>query len=133
MRHLQQPEFQVKALLLLVSQFAVGSEHDLQMACEILFAEQCRDALDALPLLTRYLQQGRVFTRDLRDGRITQEAHHLAREVCRAMALADEMVDLPQHFFACASSDCLHYFFENVRRRGADQVAHGISRELSAG
>jgi hypothetical protein len=38
-RHFEQPEFQVEALLLLVSQFAVGSQHDLQMAREIFFAE----------------------------------------------------------------------------------------------
>ena len=38
-RHLEQPKFQVEALLLLVSQFAVGSQHDLQMTREIFFAE----------------------------------------------------------------------------------------------
>ncbi len=126
MRHLEQTKFQVKALLLLVTQFAVGAQHDLQMARQIFFAEQFRDALHALALFTRYLQQGRVLTRNLGDGRIAQEAHHLAREVRRAVAFADEVVDLPQHFVAGAASNRLHHFFENVRRRSAHQIAHGI-------
>ncbi len=95
MRHLEQAKFQVEALLLLVSQFAVRSEHDLQMAREIFFAEQSRDTLHTLALFTRDLQQGRISTRNLGDGRIAQEAHHLAREVRWAVALADQVIDLP--------------------------------------
>src|ERR1700730_4204806 len=49
-RHLQQTEFEMEALLLLVSQFAVGAQHDLQMAREIFLAEQFRDTLYALAL-----------------------------------------------------------------------------------
>ncbi len=123
----------MEALLLLVSQFAVGSEHDLQMPREIFFAEQARDTLHTLALFTRDLQQGRIFTRNLGDGRIAQEAHHLAREMRWAVALADEVVDVPQHLFTRAASHRLHHLFENVRRRGPHQVAHGISREFSAG
>jgi hypothetical protein len=128
-RHLEQAEFQVKALLLLVSQFAVRAQHDLQMPREIFFAKQFRHALHALAFFAGDLQQGRVFAGNLGDGGIAQEAHHLPREVRRAVAFADEVVDLPQHFVAGAdSSDGLHHFFQNVRGRRADQVAHGTQR-----
>ena len=52
MRHLQQPEFQMKALLLLVSQLAVGAQHDLQMTRQIFFAEQSCNPLHAFPLFS---------------------------------------------------------------------------------
>ena len=49
------------------------------------------------------------------------------------VALADEVVDLAKNFVACATGHGLHDFFENVRGGGADQVAHGVGGEPSAG
>ena len=51
MGHFQQAEFEVEALLLLVAEFAVGAQHDLQMAGEILFAEEGGDAGGACALV----------------------------------------------------------------------------------
>ena len=90
----------METLLLLVSQLAVGAQHDLQMPRQIFFAKQFRDPGNALAFFTRYLQQGRVLARNFGDGRIAQKAHHLARKVGGAVALANQVVDLPQHFFA---------------------------------
>ena len=39
------------------------------------------------------------------------------------------MVDLAKNFFALAFRDGLHHLFENVRGRGADQVADRIGGE----
>ena len=39
MGHFEQAEFEMEALLLLVSELAMRAQHDLQMACEILFCE----------------------------------------------------------------------------------------------
>ena len=49
MCHLQQTQFQVEALFVFVSQFAVSAQHDLQMARQVFFAEKFRDAGDAFP------------------------------------------------------------------------------------
>ena len=130
--HFQQAEFEVEALLLLVSQFAVSAQHDLQVAREIFFAEQFGDAGNAFAFFAGNLQQGRILAGDLGDGRIAQEANHLAGEVRRAVSFADEMVDLAQDFFALPLRHCLHHLFENVRRRGADQIADRIGGKLSA-
>jgi hypothetical protein len=102
----------------------VGAQHDLQMTGEIFFAEQFGDAGHALAFFTGNLKQGRVLPGNFRDRGIAQEAHHLAGEVCRAVALADEVVDLAKNFVAGAAGDGLHDFFENVRRRCADEAAH---------
>src|SRR5277367_5580912 len=104
----------MKALLLLVSQFAVRAEHDLQMAGEIFFTEQGGNPLYALTLLARNLQQGRVLSCNFRDSCIAQKSNHLACEVSGAVAFSNQMIDLPQHFFTRAARYSLHYFFQNV-------------------
>ena len=90
------------------------------MSREIFLTEQSSHAFHALPLFARNLQQRRVFAGNLCDRGIPQEANHLTREVCRAVTFTDEVVDLAQHFVACAASDRPHYFFENVRGSCAD-------------
>ena len=51
MRHLQQSELKMKSLLLPVPELGVGSQHDLQMPGQVLFAEQFGDAGNALALV----------------------------------------------------------------------------------
>ncbi len=121
----------MEALFLLVSQLAMSAQHDLQMPRQVFFSEQLRHAFDALAFVARYLQQGRVFARNFGDGRIAQEPHHLPREVSWTVAFADEMVNLPQHFVACAPSDRLHHFLENVRGCGPHKITHRIRRDPS--
>ena len=75
MRHFQQSQFEVEALLLTVSEFSVGAQHDLQMPRQVFFAEQVGDAARTGSLVGRNLQQRRVFARDLRHRDISQEAH----------------------------------------------------------
>ncbi len=87
---------------------------------------QFGDAGDALAFFAGNLQQGRIFARDFCDRGIAQKTHHLAGEVRGAVALADEMIDLAENFFAPAFGDRLHHLFENVRGRGADQIADRI-------
>ena len=53
MCHLQKSEFQVKALFLLVAQFAVSTQHDLEMPRQILLAKQLRHSRHPRPLVTR--------------------------------------------------------------------------------
>ena len=93
-RHFQQAEFEMETLFLLVAQLAMSAEHDLQVAREIFFAEQIRDARDAFALFAGNLEQGGVFAGDLGDRGVAQEADHLTREVSRAVAFADQVVDL---------------------------------------
>src|SRR5579862_1255424 len=116
----------MEALFLLVSQFTVGAKHDLEMAREVFFAKKFRNPGDTLALFARNLQQGRVFSGDLRDRGIAQKTHQLPREVRWAVAFADEMVDLPQNLFAGAASYRLHHLFQNVGRRGAHKIAYRI-------
>ena len=78
MGHFQQAEFQMEALLLPVAEFAVGAQHDLQMAGQVFFAEQVGDAADAGPLVAGNLQQVRIFAGDFRDQGVAQEADQLA-------------------------------------------------------
>ena len=130
--HFQQAEFEVEALFLFVSQFAVSAKHDLQMAREIFFAEPFGDTSDALALFAGNLQQGRIFAGDFRDRGVAQETDHLAGEVRGAVAFADQVIDLAENFFASAFGHGLHYLFENVRGRGTDQIAHGVGGDFSA-
>ena len=100
--HFQEAKFQVETLFLLVAQFAVRAQHDLEMTREIFFAEQFRDTAYALALFAGNLQQRRLFAGDFCDRGVAQKTNHLAREVGRAVAFADEVVDLPQNFLAVA-------------------------------
>ena len=56
MHHLQNPEFEVKALLRTVAQLVVRPQHDLQKARQILFAERFGDARDSGAFVSRDLQ-----------------------------------------------------------------------------
>ena len=103
MRHFQQAEFEVEALFLLVSQLAMGAEHDLQVAGEIFFAEQFGDAGDALAFFAGNLQQGGIFAGNFRDRDIAQEAHHLAGEMRGAVAFADQVGRPGEEFLRCGS------------------------------
>ena len=123
----------METLFLLVSQFAVGAEHDLQVSREIFFAEQIGDAGDALAFFTGNLEQGGIFAGNFRHRGVAQEADHLTGEVSGTVAFADEVVDLAEDFFARPSRNRLHHLFENVGGSGADQVADGVSGDASAG
>ena len=123
----------MKTLFLLVSQFAVGAEHDLEMSREIFFAEPIGDPGNAFAFFTGNLEQGGIFAGDFRDRGVAQEANHLTGEVSGTVAFANEVVDLTEDFFAAAFGNRLHHLFENVGGSGADQVADGVSGDASAG
>src|SRR2546423_4343386 len=123
----------METLLLLVSQFAVGAKHDLEMAGEILFGEEIGDTGDAFALLAGNLKQRRILSGDFRDGRVAQEADHLTGKVRGTVALADEVIDLPKNLFALPFGDGLHHLFENVSRGGADEIANRVGGNTSAG
>src|SRR5579862_2349730 len=123
----------MKALFLLVSQFAVRSQHDLEVAGKVFFAEQFGDMPDPFALLAGNLQKRRLFASDFGDGGIAEKADQLAREVGGAVSFADEMVDLAQDLIAFGFGNGLHDLLEDVRRSGADEVAHRIGSELAGG
>ena len=70
---------------------------------------------------------------DFCDGGIAQETDHLAGEVSRAVAFADQVIDLSENLFASAFGDGLHHLFEDVSGRGAHEVANGVGGNLSVG
>src|SRR5437588_5860182 len=122
----------MEALFLLVTQFAMGAQHDLQMAGQILLAEQFGYALHALAFFARNLQQRRILARNLSDGGIAEESHHLPGEMRGAMTFADQMIHLAENVFAGAARYGLHDVFENMRRSCAHQITDRISSNLSA-
>src|ERR1035441_3602962 len=77
----------MEALFLAVSEFAVGAQHDLEMARQIFLAEQVGDAANAGALIGGNLQQRRILTCDLGYRDIAQEAQQLARKVRGTVAL----------------------------------------------
>jgi hypothetical protein len=62
--HLQQAELKMETLLLLVSEFAMRTQHDLQVTREIFLAEHLGHASDTLAFFAGNLQEGRIFARD---------------------------------------------------------------------
>src|SRR6476619_5226714 len=96
------------ALFLLVSQFAVSPEPDLQVPRQVFFAEQIGYPPDALALFTGDLQQSRLRAGNFGDRGIAQKTNHLPREVRRTVSLTDEMVHLAENFFALRIGDSLH-------------------------
>src|SRR5260370_17500621 len=92
----------MEALFLLVSQLAMSAQHDLQMPRQVFFSEQFRHSFHALPFVARYLQHRRVFARNLGDGRIAQDPHHLRLDQSWTVALAVAIANLPNHSAACA-------------------------------
>ncbi len=133
MRHFQQSQFEVEALLLAVSEFSMGAQHDLQMPCQVFLAEEFGDTAHAGALVGRNLQEPRVFARDFRHRDIPQEAHQLAREMGGTVPFADQFIDHHQDFFTRTFGDRLHYGFQCGCRSGADQAANGIEREVVRG
>src|SRR5579864_5405964 len=123
----------MEALFLLVSQFAVSAEHDLQVAGEIFFTKPLGDASNALAFFAGNLQQGRIFACNFRDGRVTQETNHLAGKVRGAVTFTNKMINLAKNFFAPSIGDGVHDLFEDVSRGGADQIANGIGGDFSTG
>ena len=87
--HLQQAELKMEALLLLVSQFTMSAQHDLQVASEIFFGEHFCYSSDALAFFAGDLEQRGIFARDFGDGGIAQETYHLSGKVGGAVPLAD--------------------------------------------
>src|SRR5580658_476383 len=103
------------------------------MARQIFLAENFCYTDNALAFFARNLQQRWILARDFRDRCVPQETHHLAGEVRRAVPFADQVVNLAENIFAPAFRHCLHHLFQNVRGRGADQIADRVGRDASAG
>ena len=92
MNQLQETEFEVETLFVLIAEFAVRAEHDLQEAREVLFTELFSDGRDPVGFVLRDLQKGSALARDLGDDRVAQESDHLAREVRRVVAFDHEAI-----------------------------------------
>ena len=123
----------MEALLLPVSKLAMRTQHDLQMAGQLFFCEQSRDAAHTRPLVGRNLQQRRILPRDLGYRHITQEAHQLARKVCGTVAFAQQFVDQHQNLVTRALGNGLHHRFERTRGRRSDQASHRVERQMLGG
>ncbi len=107
-RHLQQSQLQVEALLLAVSQLAVGAQHNLQVPRQVFLAEQFRRPRYPLPLVARNLQQRRLSPGHFGDHGVAQKPHQLPREMGRIMSLGQQLVHQPQSGFARSLGHSLH-------------------------
>ena len=90
---LQQSQLEMETLLLLVTKIGMCTQHDLQEASQVFFAEAVRDTSNARALIGRNLQQRLIAAGDFGDQCIAQEANHLACEMLRALALDQETID----------------------------------------
>ena len=90
----------MEPLLLLVSKLTVRAQHDLQVPRKILFGEELGHSGDSLAFFARDLKEGGILPGDLGYGGISQETDHLPREMRGTVSFADEVVYLPQDFFA---------------------------------
>src|SRR5581483_6209848 len=130
---LQQPEFEVKALLLLPAEFAVRAQHDLQKAGQVFFAELFGHTRHSRAFIGRNLQQRRFGAGDLGHHRVAQEADQLAREVRRALALGNEAIDQAEHVFAGVARHRAEHLLERLGGDRAGQPAHGLRGDLAGG
>ena len=90
----------MKPLLLAIPELGMGAQHDLQVPCQVFFAEQLGHARHPRALVARNLQQGRVLPSDLSHRGITQKAHKLSRKVGGIVPFVDQLIDCTQHFLA---------------------------------
>ena len=120
----------MEALLLPIAKFAVGSEHDLQVACEVFFAEQFGNAANTRALVGRNLQEWRIVAGNLGNRDVAQKTNQLTREMSGAVAFAEQFVHEHQDLLAGAFRDRLHHGFESAGRGSTDQAAHGVESEM---
>src|SRR5947209_3857706 len=99
----------MEALLLLVSEFSVDAEHDLEEAGEVLFGEYVGDASDASAFVVGNLEQLGIRAAYLCDQSIAEKADHLAGKVGRIMALGEEAVHLAKNVVAGITGDGVHH------------------------
>jgi len=116
---LSRPSSRWKRCSCFVSQFAMGSKHDLQMTSEIFFAKQIRNP----PARVRVLRSISASSEDslpaiLATVHCAKKRTIWTRKMCGAMAFADENASTcRKHIFTGAAGDGLHHFFEYVRGR----------------
>ena len=71
----------------------------------------------------------RIVARNLGHEGVAQEAHHLAREVLRALSFDQQAVDDAQDIFAGVRGHGVHHVFEDCRTNGADESAHYVAAQ----
>src|SRR5664280_2001754 len=126
MHQLQQSQLQMEALLLLVAQIAMGTQHDLHEARQVLLAEAFRHARYTGALVGGNLEHRRIAPRHFGHHHVPQEAQHLPGKVLRALSFHQQTVDGPQHIRAGIPRDRVHYVFQNIRGTVSSNVLEDV-------
>ena len=132
MHHPQQSELEVETLLLLVAQFVMRAQHDLQESRQILFRKLFRHAAHALGFVARDLQKGSIRSRNLCHDCISQESHQLLREIRRILTFDHQAIHQLQHVLAGVLLDGAHQIFKHLGWHRSDQLPDDIGRQSSA-
>src|SRR3954449_1564574 len=131
MDEFEQPELEMKALLVAVAELRMRPQHDVKEACQVLFTELLRDMRDTRPFITGDLKEVRLTARNLSNERVAKEADHLTRKMGGALAFDDQLVDDAQDAFTGIAMDGIKDGLERVRGHGANQTANDLGGQTA--
>ncbi len=132
MNQLHQAELKVKTLLLPVIQIVKGAQHDLEIARDLLFAEEHSGARGAGTLVGGDLQQLSLLAAELGHQGVAQVANDLPGQGLRAVSGVEQIVQLSHHRCALTRSDRLQQVLKDGIGHRAHQLANLDSGENGA-
>ena len=122
----------MKALFLAITQLTVRAQHDLEMTCQVFFAEQFGHTRYTFTFVAGNLQQGGIGASYFGYYGVAKKSDHLTREMSRTVTFTNQLIHHTQHIFAGSLSHRLHDLFQHSRGRSSDELPHFVQTQPSA-